>query len=141
MTLDARLERLEQALNAGPNQRIEEECQARMRFAIKLLVWSKCDDLPDEWRLAFDQARQALGALPRLPKHQCAPQPRLEAEKADAIRRLVAKMLQESWSCRGTVRLSKEDRELWVRFAPHVSFPCDEGQAQIADEVNGSRLR
>ena len=140
MTLDARLERLEEALNAGPNQRIEEEHQARMHFAAMLLVWSRCDDLPDEWRLAFDLARQTLGVLPPLPKHQCAPTRRLEDDEADAIRRLVANTLRESWSCKGTIRLDKEGMELWTRFAPHVPFPGDEGQVHTADEAQGSRL-
>ena len=97
-----------------------------MHFAVMLLHWSRYDDLPGEWRLAFDQARQALGALPPLPKHQCAPTPRLEDDKEDALNRLVAKVLQESWSCRGTVKLDKEDLELWARFAPHVAIPVQQ---------------
>jgi len=123
MTLDARIERLEEALNAGPNRQIEEECRARKLFAVKLLVWEGCNDSTGKWGPAIDQAMQALRSLPPLPKHECSRLRHTTNDKQEMISRLVLNTIQEPWSDKGAIRLSKEDMELWSRFAPNVEIP------------------
>jgi len=123
MTLDARLHRLEEALHAGPNQRIEQEHQARTQFAVKLFVWRQHVDLPEEWRVALEQATQAVATLPPLPQHPCAPSPRMEPEDRAKIDQFLS--LPASITCHGRFRLKDEERALWTRFAPDVLFPFD----------------
>ena len=124
MSIESRIRNLENFFDPGSNKRVEQECQERMRFAITLLAWEPCDDLPEAWRLALTQAIQALHALPPLPKHQCAPKRPLTDEEKDRLRWLVAQTLNQRWSCRGTVELDKETLELWTRFAPNVPIPA-----------------
>ena len=126
MTLDARVRRLEEALNAGPNQRIEQECRERMQFGVKLLVWSRFTDLSDEQRTALDTAHQVLEALPPLPKHQCAPRPRLEDDEREAIRRLVTEALKDPPSGAGSLGSDAKMKELWEWFVPSIPFPLGE---------------
>ena len=125
MSLESRIRALEALLDPGSDKRVEQEHEARIQFDGMLSAWEDCDDLPDEWRLAFDRAKQALEALPPLPNHQCALKRRLTDEEQDTLRWLVAQTLNQHWSCRGTVELDRETMDLWARFAPNVPIPRD----------------
>ena len=132
MSLESRIQKLETLLGAGAMTPVEEECQARNRFAAYLRVryrMSKsCDDLPAAWGLALTQAMQAFIALPPLSNHPCTSKPRLTDEERDVLRWLEGH-LDQRWSCQGRLDafLDTESMALWARFAPHVPFPLDEG--------------
>lgn len=96
MTLKARIQRLEELLDPGLDSRVEEECKARYASTIRLLVEASLVDLSPERRAEIQQARQAHGKLPLLPKHKCrfdAPIVRGTDEVDEQIHRLVQKSL------------------------------------------------
>lgn len=123
MTLDARLQRLEDALNAGPNQRIEQECYERMKFNAKLMVWSQFTDLSEAQQVSLEQAQEALKALPSLPKHRCTPAQPMDDETRERLRCLFQKALAQSMIGAVHLRGDKEGTALWAKFAPHVPPP------------------
>ena len=123
MSIESRIRNLEDFFDPGSNKRVEQECQERMQFGGKHLVWSSFTDLSDEQRLALEQATQTFEALPPLPKHRCAPRPRLEDDEREAIRRLVAESLKNPPSGAGRLGSDVHMRKLWERFVPSIPFP------------------
>ena len=134
MSIESRIRNLEIFFNPEPGQQVIEVCQERTRFEIQLVACSEPPDLPEEWRLAFNQARNTLATLPRLPEHRwhvlCgnARRPRVIADdegddEKDSIRRLVVECLKTPLPCNGKINLGSDMRARWERFTPGVPFP------------------
>lgn len=122
MTLVARIKKIEALLDDGSAHKVEQERQDRIRFAAMLHIWLDCADLPDQWRLAFEQAQRALDALSPLPESPRR-RPRSTDHDQQQIDQLTMDTLSEPWYCKGRVHLSSDDLALWAQFASNVSLP------------------
>jgi len=122
MSLESRIHALETLLDPGSEKHIERECQARRGFAITLSVWESRADLPEAWRSALHQARQALDGLPPLPQHQCDPR---RDERETLMRWLETQSLLIDQR-EGQVSLDIPTRYQWARFAPNVPIPAQQ---------------
>ena len=123
MSIESRIQALEDFFDPGSDKRVEEECQERMKFHVKFALWSRYVDLSEAQRLSLDQAWQRFKALPPLPKHRCTPAQPVDDETRVRLRCLVEKALAEPMTGAAHIRGSAEDVVLWERFAPGVPFP------------------